>query len=183
MLVRVGWRFHRIWNTDWWNHREAEVRRAVEAYNREVRDMDSGAVPSTLESNGSLATEIIEDQTLSIPERQGGPPSFAKGLKIDEYHIETLVALVRHIESDGRLRTNDPIITDDGCRTGVFEKRAQDRENSAAGDPDCSLPKESPRDSASGSENLRGWRRRADPYGPIFIADGPVAQLVRAADS
>ena len=42
---------------------------------------------------------------------------------------------------------------------------------------------ESPRDSASRSGSLKGWRRRADPYGPIFLADGPVAQLVRAADS
>jgi very-short-patch-repair endonuclease len=42
-LERLGWRFHRIWSTDWFHHRDAEIARAVEAYTDAVRRADSGA--------------------------------------------------------------------------------------------------------------------------------------------
>ena len=31
-LERLGWRFHRIWSTEWFRHREDEVERALRAY-------------------------------------------------------------------------------------------------------------------------------------------------------
>ena len=32
-LERLGWKFHRIWSTDWFHHREREVARTVDAFN------------------------------------------------------------------------------------------------------------------------------------------------------
>ena len=42
-LERLGWRFHRIWSTEWFRHREQEVERAVEAYQRAVQCRDNAA--------------------------------------------------------------------------------------------------------------------------------------------
>jgi very-short-patch-repair endonuclease len=35
-LERLGWRFHRIWSTDWFHKRNAEIERAVAAWNAAV---------------------------------------------------------------------------------------------------------------------------------------------------
>ncbi|WP_447973690.1 AAA domain-containing protein [Nitrospira sp. Kam-Ns4a] len=39
-LQRLGWRFHRIWSTDWFYHREQELERAIAAYEEAVRWAD-----------------------------------------------------------------------------------------------------------------------------------------------
>lgn len=39
-LERLGWRFHRIWSTDWFNRREEEIERAIAAYEEAVRRAD-----------------------------------------------------------------------------------------------------------------------------------------------
>src|SRR5207237_36256 len=40
-LERLGWRFHRIWSGDWFNHRENEISRALAAYQAAVELADS----------------------------------------------------------------------------------------------------------------------------------------------
>lgn len=39
-LERLGWRFHRIWSTDWFYRREEEIERAIAAYKEAVRRAD-----------------------------------------------------------------------------------------------------------------------------------------------
>ncbi len=39
-LEALGWRFHRIWSTDWFNRREQEIRRALSAYEAAVAQAD-----------------------------------------------------------------------------------------------------------------------------------------------
>src|SRR5919197_6565946 len=39
-LEALGWRFHRIWSTDWFLRREEEIRRAVDAYRAAVDNAD-----------------------------------------------------------------------------------------------------------------------------------------------
>jgi very-short-patch-repair endonuclease len=41
-LERLGWRFHRIWSHDWFYRHEAEISRAVAAYNAAVAASDGG---------------------------------------------------------------------------------------------------------------------------------------------
>jgi very-short-patch-repair endonuclease len=33
-LEKLGWRFHRIWSTAWFKHRDDEINRAVQAYEK-----------------------------------------------------------------------------------------------------------------------------------------------------
>jgi hypothetical protein len=39
-LERLGWKFHRIWSTDWFHHRESEVARTVDAFNTALTEPD-----------------------------------------------------------------------------------------------------------------------------------------------
>src|SRR5262249_24521789 len=48
-LERLGWRFHRIWSTDWFTRREDEIRRAVEAYASAVAQADRVGGPTAPE--------------------------------------------------------------------------------------------------------------------------------------
>ena len=36
-LERLGWRFHRIWSTDWFRHKDACVDKVVAAYEQALR--------------------------------------------------------------------------------------------------------------------------------------------------
>jgi very-short-patch-repair endonuclease len=39
-LEALGWRFHRVWSTDWFTRRDQEVRRALTAYEAAVAQAD-----------------------------------------------------------------------------------------------------------------------------------------------
>jgi very-short-patch-repair endonuclease len=97
-LERLGWRFHRIWSTDWFHNRDAEVERALEAY------QDAVASGAELQIEPAIGTAIVP------PARTAPKPDFAPGLPITEYPDDILVALIRWIESDGRLRTEDEVL-------------------------------------------------------------------------
>ena len=110
-LEALGWRFHRIWSTDWFTRRESEVQRAVAAFNVAVQQSNhvsfNGNQPITSDpppkqaNNGALTT--------ATPKR-AERPSIPAGFPIDDYELSELQRLVRWIESDGKLRTNNEII-------------------------------------------------------------------------
>lgn len=107
-LEALGWRFHRIWSTDWFQRRESEVSRTLEAYERAVEfadQLDNGA----------------ERRAFATSERQASMPSLSPARKlprprlpvlrdIGEYRNEQLDNLVRYIKSDGLLRSDEEII-------------------------------------------------------------------------
>ena len=39
-LETLGWKFHRIWSTDWFTRRDEELARAISAYERAVAHAD-----------------------------------------------------------------------------------------------------------------------------------------------
>jgi len=108
-LERLGWRFHRIWSADWFHRRDAEIARAVEAY----QDALAGIEDPSLAPLAKAAPP---------PARVGEPPQFIPGQAIGEYDPSTLVALVRWIESDGRLRTEEDVLVEAMARLG-FTRR------------------------------------------------------------
>src|SRR6266545_8003462 len=61
-LHRLGWRFHRIWSTDWFYNREPETERALAAYQEAVRladlmDADSpGVMPAPTASPAAVGS-------------------------------------------------------------------------------------------------------------------------------
>jgi very-short-patch-repair endonuclease len=123
-LERLNWRFHRIWSTDWFRNRDAEIARAVLAYNEAVADADARPNGATSEAPPPLANftrpqadgqEPQRGPRPNIPtevrvrSRNGGRPT-TRRRRFDEYSQRELVDLVCWIRSDTRLRTEHELI-------------------------------------------------------------------------
>ena len=115
-LERLGWRFYRIWSTEWFNDHRREVERVLAAYEKAVESIDAGM------DNRPIATDQSEalpgDLGTTTPP-QPADPAISRGLNpfkysyvvssIDDISHHELVALVRWINSDGLLRTNEQL--------------------------------------------------------------------------
>jgi very-short-patch-repair endonuclease len=121
-LERLGWTFHRIWSQDWFYHREKETARALAAYQAAVTAADNG------KGQPAPAAPRAEEATVSAADRgrvgrQRAPcPIWVRGEGIDSYSHDELVALIRWIESDTLLRTEDELLTEAVHELG-FKKR------------------------------------------------------------
>ncbi len=112
-LERLGWTFHRIWSTDWFADADTCIAQARTAYERAVNAADATAattsepprrqVPATTMSQSG---NIIGDDGRA---RSGARPATRPGLPITEYTDHTLAQLIRWIESDTLLRTEDEL--------------------------------------------------------------------------
>ena len=104
-LERLGWRFCRIWSTNWFNDHRREVDRVLGEYQRAIKE--SG-------SSGRTTVEPVREPEPSAPAaakatlRQVRPP-ITPGLPIVEYHPQELAQLARWVMSDGLLRTDQQI--------------------------------------------------------------------------
>jgi very-short-patch-repair endonuclease len=123
-LEALGWRFCRIWSTDWFLRREEEVQRVLKAHEEAVRAADehdaAAAAASSTRRQSSGAAVPPEFQSASraavavegVAPARGPRPSVTPGLSIDEYSPSQLRAMVRWIRSDGRLRTDEEILSE-----------------------------------------------------------------------
>ena len=108
MLENLGWTFHRIWSTDWFLHRNEEIARTVEAYERAVSTL--GEPQSPVKSQ--LGSEFIPDGSLEVALTRGRSsmfPPIPNRTSITAYTPNELTSLYQWIASDGMLRTNDEI--------------------------------------------------------------------------
>ena len=105
-LENLGWRFHRIWSTDWFMRKEDEIQRAQRAFNESVEFADKldGGVVQNNHSNGP------HYDTPSTAPKRGPRPPVPMRTSISEYREDELIQLLRWIASDGQLRTDDQII-------------------------------------------------------------------------
>jgi very-short-patch-repair endonuclease len=115
-LQRLGWKFHRIWSTDWFYSREQETERARAAYEGAVRLADASDTNPELDPP-SDTTIVIEDDEESTPPspppgpRDRGPkPQVPDRPSIEDYRDSELLQLAKWVVSDGQLRTNDELI-------------------------------------------------------------------------
>lgn len=128
-LERLGWRFLRIWSTDWFRNRDTEIARAALAYKQAVEDADEqagqGALPppKSPSSGGGAATAVktsiegiersprprITTDVAVKPRGRYQQLTYRKR-HLDEYSQAELVKLVDWIESDTRLRTEAEIV-------------------------------------------------------------------------
>jgi very-short-patch-repair endonuclease len=119
-LEALGWRFHRIWSTDWFLRREEEVARALRAFADAVQHADS------LDSNtGGSAPVPAVPPTLTEANngRARGPrPNVRPGRAIDDYSGLEIQSLVSWVLSDGRLSTDHEIISELSSELG-FRRR------------------------------------------------------------
>jgi hypothetical protein len=116
-LERLGWSFHRIWSTDWFRHREAEIDRAVTAWKEAVAASDAEA-----ERRLSAPAPAVGPAPVAAPSSAAGPPAAfgrprstrpylaPKGTPVDQHPKRSLVALACWIESDTLLRTEDDLL-------------------------------------------------------------------------
>ncbi len=113
VLESLGWRFHRIWSTDWFNARESEIERAVRAYEAAVRTSEASA-PAP-ESAAKLETPaagqrmeksvtLIDAPVSVAPAVVRAPLNLPRRQSIDEYSDAELKRLLAWVKSDGLLR-------------------------------------------------------------------------------
>jgi very-short-patch-repair endonuclease len=115
-LERLGWRFHRIWSTEWFRHREAEVSKARAAY-------DAAVIASTRPPTGPVVVAVPQvAEIASNSQQRSARPPVPRYLPIAEYSQQQLVAIARWIESDTHLRTEDQLLEEMMKELG-FERR------------------------------------------------------------
>ena len=110
-LENLGWRFHRIWSTDWFLRKEDEIRRAMKAFEDAVffaDKLDRGAVPN--DHGNENQREPAETRT-AIPLR-GPRPSIPTRPSISQYTVPELIRLLEWIASDRQSRTDDQLINE-----------------------------------------------------------------------
>jgi very-short-patch-repair endonuclease len=127
-LERLGWRFHRIWSTDWFTDPEHEVARAKAAYEDAVAAVDAKrtAEPTVVLP---VAPAASAGSSPAAARRPGYRPDVVPGKPISDYTPDELVALVRWIESDTLLRTEDEVV--EAARKELGFRRGGSRINAA----------------------------------------------------
>ena len=108
VLEGKGWRFHRIWSTDWFKDPDGETKKAVVVWKRAVEDSDAAG------SRRAVVEDKDEDEPIVavggyIPARNARPPVSA-GLRIEKYKAHQLMELAEWILSDTLLRTDDALM-------------------------------------------------------------------------
>jgi very-short-patch-repair endonuclease len=124
-LENLGWRFHRIWSTDWFMRKEEEIQRATRAFEDAVAFadiVDKGVSASNHHGNGNNRDHTNGGST----ERRRGPrPYIPVRTSISQYSTTELVQLLRWIASDGQLRTDDQIIDEMVSALGFSRRGAR----------------------------------------------------------
>jgi very-short-patch-repair endonuclease len=107
-LESKGWRFHRIWSTEWINNRDKEIAAALEAYHQALSAADD-------KRSTSLLLEI-DQNPIPLQIESGGPrgprPAIPARKSIRAYSDAELLAFVRWLQSDSILRSDNEIIDD-----------------------------------------------------------------------
>jgi very-short-patch-repair endonuclease len=107
-LENLGWKFHRIWSTDWFMRRDEEVERAVLAFAKAVAASEQ---PSPAKVHFPLdAVEVISvTQATTVRSRTPANAPIPVRDSITEYTSNELQTLLNWVNSDGKLRTNEEI--------------------------------------------------------------------------
>jgi len=110
-LENLGWRFHRIWSTDWYMRKEQEIERALAAYKNAVAFVDNQSQQSPM-SNAQNRIDSATKQTVQFNSvlKRGPRPSIPNRDSISQYARRELITLIRWINSDGQLRTDEELI-------------------------------------------------------------------------
>ena len=109
-LERLGWRFHRIWSTDWFYHREQEVERAIAAYEEAVRRADLLDADTRPPQATGRALPQRQAQQQPVARQRRPRPSVPKHETIDQYTDSELRQIAEWVISDGLLRTDEEFI-------------------------------------------------------------------------
>ena len=103
-LEAFGWKFCRIWSTDWFQRREQEIARVLLAYEDAMRSAAEPPAPPRSAPDAPPPPPA--------PAARGARPAIQAGLAIDDYHPSELVTVARWIASDGVLRTEAEMVSE-----------------------------------------------------------------------
>lgn len=121
-LEAIGWRFHRIWSTDWFRDRSTEAARLRQAFELALAASSGASGPVQLTAAQSSPTVSARAES---PARARGPRPLIRHYKsIDFVPRQMIDATVRWIESDGLLRTEDEIVVEATTLLG-FQRRGR----------------------------------------------------------
>lgn len=101
LLEARGWRFHRIWSTDWFNNADQEVEKVVSAYEAALA-AEHNREPSE-HSDDTVELDWVEGE----PQRSLQRPPVGGLTSITDYTDAELIALLKYIRSDSILRSAD----------------------------------------------------------------------------
>jgi len=108
-LESLGWTFHRIWSTDWFMRKDEEVERAVQAFQKAVVASDQPRTAKPLQPLTTATQPVLATQTTEPTGRTYSSAPIQVRASITEYSDRELQALLRWVQSDGKLRTNDEL--------------------------------------------------------------------------
>ena len=110
-LERLGWKFHRIWSTDWFNNKGRAVDAVMRAYQAALKPVSHDAIAPF--KVAELSDQVAVRATLlHVLGRSAPRPRIRLGSEISEYSIRDLISIVRWVESDGVLRTQEELTTE-----------------------------------------------------------------------
>jgi very-short-patch-repair endonuclease len=112
-LQRLGWRFHRIWSTDWFYEREQETERTLSAYEKAVRwaDLLDADAVDAVPTPATARPEVLPPPSPQPLRRQRGPrPVVPARESIEQYSDRDLQKIAEWVSSDGLLRTDEELI-------------------------------------------------------------------------
>lgn len=113
-LENLGWRFHRIWSTDWFMRKVDEVKRAMLAYQAAIDfsdKLDAGSVRNGNDGGDSHEKPRANGVVSPSRERASRPPIPVR-TSIAQYSPHELVQLILWLTSDGQLRTDDEVVAE-----------------------------------------------------------------------
>ena len=127
VLENLGWRFHRIWSTDWFRDPRGQADLALEAWREAVAIADAKDARTETENVAEPASKAPE--TDAPPPNRGPRPSVPPGMPIARYSRDQLDMLAEWIISDTLLRTDEELLRE--LRQELGFKRGGSRINAA----------------------------------------------------
>lgn len=125
VLERLGWKFHRIWSTAWFQNPELEAKRAIAAWHQACMDYDG--LPDDSDASVPVPDQLdrLGNSNAEGPRKRGRRPRVQGRASGVQYTNRELVDLVEWIKSDGLLRTEEKIV--DEMISVLGFKRRSDR--------------------------------------------------------
>jgi very-short-patch-repair endonuclease len=119
-LERLGWKFHRIWSTDWFRNPTLEIDRLVEAYEKQLQLIDSG---QTLSRGHVVETTHVKSLEVITPEIQRSLSSFnIYGKSIAHVPRVHLDSCMQHVMNVNGIITRDEAIEEARKALGYSRK-------------------------------------------------------------
>ena len=120
-LEALGWRFHRIWSSDWFYRKPNEVQRFMEVYAKAKESRES---PKAQKSDYNGKGGDVQTTTPTNLRKRISRPYVPQGMPIGVYSTRQIADLIKWIMSDGQLRTDEEII-DEAVKEMGFARRGK----------------------------------------------------------